>query len=344
VADKFCKSQQSVPGREYQNPQMPGNGRQSRPRSLRAAMSQVLVTGATGFAGDALIPLLLRDGHDVRAFARTPGRVRHDVPVVQGDAITGAGFPDALDGIDVAYYLIHSMETAASANGGFDTAERESALRFAEAAQAAGVRRIVYLGGVVPAHKEPGRHLGSRLAVEEILLDAAPEALALRASIVIGARSRSFRFLVRLVERFPVMAIPAWHHYRTAPIDARDVLRFLVSGGVSDVVQGRLSLDIPGPEILTYGDMMERIRDLMLLRRPRWNLPLTVTPVAAPVAAAVAGEDLALVQPLMEGLDGDLLPRDTRAPELLGVRLHSFDAAVERALREWEQTEDLAAR
>jgi uncharacterized protein YbjT (DUF2867 family) len=303
---------------------------------------QVLVTGATGFAGDALIPRLLRDGHAVRAFARTPSRVRHDVPVVQGDAITGAGLPEALAGIDVAYYLIHSMESAS--NGGFETAERQSAERFAEAARGAGVRRVVYLGGVVPSHKAPGRHLGSRLAVEEILLAAAPESLALRASIVIGARSRSFRFLVRLVERFPVMAIPAWHHYRTAPIDARDVLSYLMAGGFSDVVEDSLSLDIPGPEILSYGDMMERIRDLMLLGRPRVNLPITVTPVAAPVAAAVAGEDLALVQPLMEGLDGDLLPRDTSAAELLGVRLHSFDAAVERSLREWEETEPLAAR
>jgi hypothetical protein len=196
----------------------------------------------------------------------------------------------------------------------------------------------------VPADHPPGRHLGSRLAVEEILLAAAPESLALRASIVIGARSRSFRFLVRLVERFPVMAIPAWHHYRTAPVDARDVLSYLISGGTSDVVKGPLSLDIPGPEILTYGDMMERIRDLMLLNRPRLNLPINVTPIAAPVAAAVAGEDLALVQPLMEGLDGDLLPRDRRAAELLGVRLHSFDAAVERSLREWEETEELAGR
>lgn len=308
-------------------------------------MSEVLVTGATGFVGDALIPRLLREGHAVRAFARTPSRVRHDVPVVRGDAITGEGFAEALDGVDVAYYLIHSMETAANANGGFDTAERESAQRFCDAARVAGVRRVVYLGGVVPGHKEPGRHLGSRLAVEQILLDSAPEALALRASIVVGARSRSFRFLVRLVERFPVMAIPAWHHYRTAPIDERDVLAFLMAGGFSPVIDAPRSLDIAGPDVLTYGDMMERIRDLMLIRRPRVNLPITMTPVASKVAAAVAGEDVALVEPLMEGLDGDLLPRDSRADELLGVRLHPFDRAVEHALRAWEDAgEPLAAR
>lgn len=308
-------------------------------------MSDVLVTGATGFVGDALIPRLLREGHAVRAFARTPSRVRHDVPVVQGDAVTGEGFAEALAGIDVAYYLIHSMEQAASANGGFDRAERQSAEHFAAAARAAGVRRVVYLGGVVPADKTPGRHLGSRLAVEKVLLEAAPESVALRASIVIGARSRSFRFLVRLVERFPVMAIPAWHHYRTRPIDERDVLAFLLSAGRSDVVDGPLSLDIAGPETLSYGDMMERIRDLMLVCRPRLNLPITMTPVAAKVAAAVAGEDVALVEPLMEGLDGDLLPRDSHAEDLLGVRLHAFDRAVEHALREWEDAgEPLAAR
>jgi len=305
-------------------------------------MAEVLVTGATGFAGDALIPLLQAEGHAVRAFARTPTNVRHDVPVVKGDAISGDGFTQALDGVEIAYYLIHSMETGA--DGGFEDAEKRSAERFAEAAQAAGVRRVVYLGGVVPTHKTPGRHLGSRLAVEEILLACAPESLALRASIIIGARSRSFRFLVRLVERFPVMAIPAWHHFRTHPIDARDVLAFLVNGATSPAVDHGLSLDIAGPECLTYGGMMERIRDLMILGRPRLNLPITMTPIAAPVAAAVACEDVALIRPLMEGLDGDLLPRDMRAPELLGVRLHSFDAAVERALREWEATEDLAAR
>jgi uncharacterized protein YbjT (DUF2867 family) len=307
-------------------------------------MSAVLVTGATGFVGDALIPRLLRDGQAVRAFARDPSRVRHDVPVVRGDAISGEGLTVALEGVDVAYYLIHSMESAAANQGGFDHAERESALRFSEAARAAGVQRVVYLGGLVPPGRDVSRHLGSRLAVEELLLGCAPHAVALRASIVIGARSRSFRFLVRLVERFRVMAIPSWHHFRTQPIDERDVVSMLVAAGFSDAVRGPLSLDIAGPEVLAYGDIMERIRDLMLLGRPRLNLPFSVTPVAAKVAAHVAGEDVALIEPLMEGLAGDLLPRDMRAPQLLDVRLHSFDAAVEHALRAWEATEDLAAR
>jgi uncharacterized protein YbjT (DUF2867 family) len=165
----------------------------------------------------------------------------------------------------------------------------------------------------------------------------------MRASIVIGARSRSFRFLVRLVERVPVLALPAWRDYRTAPIDARDMVELLAAAADSPRVGGR-SLDIGGPEILSYGEMIERIADLMLVGRPPVRLGLSMTPLAAPIAAAIAGEDPELVLPLMESLSGDLIPCDDHAAELLGVHLHSFDAAVERALRDWEATEPLAAR
>jgi uncharacterized protein YbjT (DUF2867 family) len=206
------------------------------------------------------------------------------------------------------------------------------------------VRRVVYLGGLVPRGGGPSPHLASRLEVEEALLGGAPEGVALRASIVIGARSRSFRFLVRLVERVPVMALPDWRENRTAPIDGRDVMAYLVAAATSDAVDGPLSLDIGGPEVMTYAAMMERIRDALLLGRPRLDLPLRLTAVASRIAAAIAGEDPALIEPLMGSLGSDLLPRDDRARELFGVRPHGFDAAVERALREWEAAENLAAR
>ena len=305
---------------------------------------RTLVTGVSGYVGAELAGRLRADGHDVRGFARSRQRV--SVPVdelVLGDVATGAGLEAALDGIDVAYYLIHSME-AATVNGAFAERERASAEAFAATAAAAGLRRVVYLGGIVPAGAPLSRHLGSRLAVEHALLDAVPEGIALRASIVIGARSRSFRFLVRLIERLPVLALPAWRSNRTAPIDGRDVVDYLARAAtVPATVTGR-SWDIGGPDVMTYADMISGISDAMMVRRPSLGLGFSVTPIASVVAATIAGEDPALIEPLMESLDHDLLPRDREAAGAFDVRLHSFHAAVERALREWERTQELAAR
>lgn len=306
-------------------------------------MASILVTGASGFLGAELAPRLVAAGHDVRAFARTPSKVLVDVPVVQGDMATGAGLDEALDGIEVAYYLVHSMEGNDPA---FDALERRSAEHFAAACRRHGVQRVAYLGGLVPQGARISRHLASRLAVEEVLLEAAPRSVAFRASLVVGHRSRSFRFLVRLVERAPLLPLPAWQANETQPVDVRDVLAYLEAAATSDAVDGPLSLDVAGPDVLTYGEMVERIRDLMLVNRPSIRLPLTMTPVAAKVAAAIAGEDPGLIEPLMESLEETLLPRDDRARELFGVRLHRFDAAVEHALRVWERAEpgSVAAR
>jgi uncharacterized protein YbjT (DUF2867 family) len=307
---------------------------------------RILVTGASGAIGADLVPRLARDGHEVRAFARTPARVTAEgvAEIVTGDAVTGAGLDRALADVEVAFFLIHSMEGAVADGGSFADRDRRAAERFAAAAARAGVRRVVYLGGVVPAGGALSAHLASRLEVERTLLAAVPEAVALRASIVIGARSRSFRFLVRLVERVPVMALPAWREHRTRPIDGRDVVAFLRAAATSDAVEGALSLDVAGPDLLSYAELMERIRDALLIGRPRVDLPLTLTPVASRVAAAIAGEDPELIGPLMASLETDLLPRDDRAAGLFGVRLHTLDAAVERALREWESVEQLAGR
>jgi uncharacterized protein YbjT (DUF2867 family) len=302
---------------------------------------RVLVTGASGAIGSRLVPHLERAGHELRALARDPARVHADIPVVTGDLVTGIGLEEALDGIEAAYYLVHSMES--SQDGTFEAREVVAAQRFADAAYAAGVERIVYLGGLVPADAPPSRHLSSRLEVERLLREAAPWTTALRASIVIGAESRSFRFLVRLVERLRVVPLPAWRDHRTQPIDIRDTVAFLVRSIEEPAAAGR-SLDIAGPDILTYGEMIRRIADLMLVGRSTLSLSLSATPIASRVAAAIAGEDPELIGPLMEGLGTDLLPRDMEAGPLLGVRLHSFEAAVERALRDWETREPLGAR
>lgn len=302
----------------------------------------ILITGITGYIGSRLAPRLARDGHAVRGLSRQGGENAREFPTVEGDAVTGAGLDRALDRIDVAYYLIHSMEP--SLNGTFAERERVAAENFARAARAAGTPRIIYLGGLIPAGGARSAHLASRLAVERILLEAAACSAALRASIVIGTGSRSFRFLVRLVERLPVLAVPAWGTRRTAPIDERDIVELLARAATSVEICGQ-SLDAGGPEAVTYGELIDRIREHMLVSRPTIGFKrLTVTPIASRIAAVIGGEEYELIGPLMESLNEDLLASDDRAARLLGVRLHSLDSAIEHALREWESTEPLAAR
>jgi uncharacterized protein YbjT (DUF2867 family) len=302
----------------------------------------VLVTGISGYIGSRLAARLARDGHTIRGLSRRSGVHVTGATVRAGDAVSGEGLEAALEGIDVAYFLIHSMER--SHNGTFSVRERAAADNFARAAAAAGVQRVVYLGGLIPIGGPASAHLTSRLAVEEVLMRATPCSVAFRASIVIGAGSRSFRFLVRLVERLPVLAVPAWRTHRTSPIDERDMIELMARAATSEEVCGQ-AFDVGGPELVSYGELIDRIANLMLVSRPTISFNrLTLTPIASRVASVIAGEQHELVGPLMESLDRDLVPRDDRAARLLGVRLHSLDAAIEHALREWESIEPLAAR
>jgi uncharacterized protein YbjT (DUF2867 family) len=320
---------------------------------------RILVTGASGFVGSTLAPRLLAEGHELRALTRDPDRARAvlaeqvreqvrdpgAIEVVRGDVLTGSGLERALDGVEVAYYLIHSMESPPrdDAFPAFPARERRGAEGFGAAARRAGVRRIVYLGGLLGQGRPASPHLASRAEVERILLESVPQSVALRASIVIGARSRSFRLLVRLVERLPVLTLPAWRRFRTQPIDVRDVVELLLAAASVPQVAGQ-TLDIGGPQALTYEEIVQRIAELMLLGRPTLGLRTSMTPLTGRLVAALTGEDPELILPLMESLECDLLVADDHAAERLGVRLHSFDAAVERALGEWEAVEPLAAR
>jgi uncharacterized protein YbjT (DUF2867 family) len=312
-----------------------------------------LVTGGTGYVGSRLLLRLAADGRPVRALARQPELLSELLPGVEGvrgDLLTGAGLEEALEGCTTAYYLVHSMEPAANAD--FAGRDRRMAEAFGDAAARAGVERIVYLGGIVPAAQPadgapPGPlspHLGSRLEVEETLLAAVPGSTALRASIVIGAGSASFRLLVRLVERLRVLPLPRWRRNRTQPIDERDVIEFLARTPQVPDAAGR-SLDVVGPDVMTYGRMIERIADLMGVGRIPLGLNRSLTPPASAVVAAVTGQPIELVRPLMESLETDLLPRDPdEAARLYGLRPHRFERAVEHALAEWESLEPLGAR
>ena len=301
---------------------------------------RILVTGVAGYIGSALAPRLIADGHEVRGFDRAvapPPAIAGLHELVTGDAVTGENLERALDGMEVAYYLMHAMTGTSQRD--FPHEELRAAERVGDAARAAGVRRVVYLGGLLPRDAQPSRHLASRLAVEEELLRAVPDSIAFRASIAIGARSRSFRFLVRLVERMPVMALPAWRDNRTQPIDGRDVLDYLTRAATAPREVAGRSWDIAGPDAVSYAELIDAIADAMLLERPRLELGFNLTPLASVVAAAVAGEDPGLVGPLMESLEYDLLPRDAGAAEAFDVRLHTLHAAIERALREMEDQE-----
>ena len=277
----------------------------------------------------------------MRALARQP-ELLPGLNAVRGDLLTGEGLEDALEGCSTAYYLVHSMEPAT--NGDFAGRDRRMAEAFGAAAARAGVERVVYLGGIVPQSRPLSPHLSSRLEVEETLLTAVPGSTALRASIVIGAGSASFRLLVRLVERLRVLPLPRWRKNRTQPIDERDVIEFLARTPQVPEAAGR-ALDVAGPDVMTYGRMIERIADVMGVGRLPVGLNRSLTPPASAVVAAVTGQPIELVRPLMESLETDLLPRDPdEAPRLYGLRPHRFDRAVEHALAEWESLEPLGAR
>jgi uncharacterized protein YbjT (DUF2867 family) len=306
-----------------------------------------LVTGATGYVGGRLVDRLLDEGREVRALTRDAARLepRDGVEVAEGDVIERTGLDEALEGCSAAYYLVHSMEAAADTD--FAARDRRAAENFARAAREAGVERVVYLGGIAPSGTEgalASPHLASRIEVEEILLEQAPSATCLRASIVVGARSSSFRMLVRLVERLRLLPMPAWRRNRTQPVAERDAVEYLARAPQVPEAAGQ-SLDIAGPDVLTYAQMIERIAESMGVGRTPLSLGFSLTQPASAVVSAVTEQPLELVRPLMESLQHELLPRDAeRAPRMFGIRPLPFDRAVERALAEWETREELAAR
>ena len=292
--------------------------------------------------GGRLVERLRAEGRPVRALARDASRFApvDGVDVVEGNLLQRETLAAALDGCSTAYYLVHSMEAGTN---GFAARDRTAAENFTAAARDAGVERLVYLGGLLPEGGPQSEHLASRLEVEGILLDALPRSTALRASIVIGARSSSFSILVGLVSNLRLVPLPAWRANRTQPIFEGDAIEYLARTPLTPEAEGR-SLDIVGPEVMTYEEMVERIAEAMGVGRLSVPLPATQTPAASAVVSAVTDWPLELVRPLMQSLEHDLLPRNDDARRIYGLKPHSFDRAVEHALREWERTEALAAR
>src|ERR1700728_2880829 len=216
-----------------------------------------LVTGASGYIGGRLVPELLSAGYAVRCMARDPGKLADrpwsdDVEIAVADATDETAVRRALEGVDVAYYLIHSLGTGAS----FEQRDRAAAGIFAAAAKAAGVQRIVYLGGIISGQAgELSPHLRSRAEVGDILLASGVPTAALQAAVIIGSGSASFEMLRYLTERLPAMVTPKWGSTRLPPIGDQDALRYLAGSATLPADVSR-RFDIGGPDILTYAEMM----------------------------------------------------------------------------------------
>ncbi|WP_433356532.1 SDR family oxidoreductase [Microtetraspora malaysiensis] len=304
----------------------------SRPE--RAA--RCLVTGATGYVGGRLVPELLAAGYSVRCMARSPGRLRDrawhgDVEIAKADAMDRGQTVRALEGTDVAYYLIHTMGSARA----FVEWDRKAAAVFAAAARGAGVRRVVYLGGLMPPER-PSPHMRSRAEVERILLGSGAPTAVLRAAVIIGSGSLSFEMLRHLTERLPVMITPRWVRSLTQPIAIRDVLRYLVGCAElpEDVHRG---FDIGGPDVLTYAEMMRGYAAVAgLPRRVILPVPLLTPRLSSYWVGLVTPLPARVARPLVESLRGEAVCREHDIARYVPdppEGLIRFTQAVDLALR-----------
>lgn len=291
---------------------------------------EVLVTGATGFVGSRLVPVLRDAGHHVRTLVRDADS--YDPPagveVFEGDLLDPPSFTDALEEVDAVYYLVHSMRTGAD----FEQRDRTAARNLAEAASEAGVDRVVYLGGLGEEGEQLSRHLRSRREVESLLDDGTYDLTTLRAAIIIGAGSASFEMVHDLACRLPVMVTPRWVTNDCQPIAVDDVIGYLV--GVLDAPEtANNTYEIGGPDVLTYGEVIERTAAVAGCRRP-FILPVPVlTPrLSSYWIGLVTDVDRWVARPLIEGLRNPVVVTDDSITHHVDIELTPFDEAVERAL------------
>jgi uncharacterized protein YbjT (DUF2867 family) len=268
-----------------------------------------LVLGASGYVGGRLVPRLLEQGYAVRCLARSPEKLAgnawaDDVEIVRGDLLSG-DLSAVFDGADVVVHLVHSMGKSES----FADADRTIAQRVAAAAEAAGVKRIVYLGGLGEIDETTSAHLRSRAEVGEILLESPVPTTVLRAAVIIGSGSASFEMLRHLTEKLPAMITPRWVRTRVQPIAIRDVLRYLV-GVLDDPSDDNHVFDIAGPDVLTYQDMMQQYAAVAgLPRRLIVNVPVLTPALSAVWVNLVTPVPYALAKPLVLSLAVEVVKR-----------------------------------
>jgi uncharacterized protein YbjT (DUF2867 family) len=300
------------------------------PAPAQAGEPLVLLTGATGYVGGRLLSRLEREGRRLRCMTRRPqelaARVAPTSQVVAGDVTDPGSLDAALEGVDTAYYLVHSMASGAD----YREADRRAAEAFGAAARRAGVRRIVYLGGLGHGDELSG-HLASRQEVGRVLAASGVPVIELRASIVIGSGSTSFEMIRALVDRLPVMVTPRWVATRTQPIAIEDVLEYLVRSADLEAPGGRV-IEIGGPDVVSYRGLMREYARQRGLRRLMIPVPV-LTPrlsslwlgLVTPLYARVGRE-------LVEGLRNETVVRDPAALELFSLRPRGVREAIARAL------------
>jgi uncharacterized protein YbjT (DUF2867 family) len=298
--------------------------------------TRALVTGATGFIGGRLSNTLSGSGVSVRCLVRDPVRARHleraGCELHQGDVTDAASLEGAGREIDVAYFLIHAM----AGGSGFQERERQGALNFARMARREGIERVVYLGGL--GDESVSKHLRSRNETARTLAENGPPLTYFRAAMVVGAESESYRTLRYLVRRLPVMIAPSWLKTATQPIGIDDVLEYLRRAPEVPESAGR-EVQIGGPDVLSYGDMLDRMAVAMDMR-PRHKLPVPfVTPWLSSLwLGLVTPVDTNVARPLVEGLTTATVVTDPSGARAFEIEPSSFDEVLRRALEEDGQT------
>lgn len=292
---------------------------------------RILVTGATGFVGQSLVPALLNAGYDIRVLSRSRSKAEKmldpSVEVIEGDVLDPESLVDAFDGVDLAYYLVHSL----GAGDEYEERDRRAADNFATAASNAGVDRVIYLGGLGETGEDLSAHLASRREVETHLAAGDYELTTFRAAIIVGAGSESFDMVRQMVSRLPVMITPKWVRTPAQPIGISDVVDYLVKAAEVPETAGK-TLEIGGPEVLSYEDMMRRTASAMGRRLHILPVPVLTPKLSVYWIDLVTDTPPSISHPLIEGLKNPVVVTDETAQELLDVDRTPFDEAVSRAV------------